>query len=73
MMFPPSDPVLPDTGNIINLLGPQKPFFLKDIQGVSVRVDYEWICQEILKRLKYPDVEDVIRILRELDAEQDKR
>lgn len=51
-MFKPSEPVLPDTGNIINLSGPQRPVFVKGKQGVTIEIDYEKICLDVLRKCK---------------------
>lgn len=65
----------PDTGNIINILGYQEIYHIKEREGIFIKVNYERICKEILDRITYPEeksVQDILRILRELDAEQVK-
>lgn len=37
---------------------------------MTITVDYEWICNEILSRSKSNDLQEAIRILKELEAEQ---
>lgn len=37
---------------------------------ILLKVDYAWICEQMLLRSKYPDMQEAIRILKELDKEQ---
>lgn len=64
---------LDDTIDKVNIVGSIKSISINNesSEAISIKINYEWICQEILNRIKYPDVQDVIRILRELDAEQE--